>query len=191
MLTIQPINLTSVNRVYLNHSKGRRSYNCTVVLCQLKLFVSSVLLSFFFKSVHAQQVISASGDHFYGSDFQLSWTVGEPVIEAYNSGDTLLTQGMHQSKLIISTIKEVEDLDVKIQVYPNPAVDHVQLEVESTKDEKLSYILYQMNGSVLSKGKLIDNQLKVPMHQYESAVYLLNLIRSNKILFSFKIIKKE
>ncbi len=192
MPTAKPADFASVNKVSQYCSKGPKPYKQAIFLNQHRPLFVSILFSFFFISVNAQEAISASGDHFYGSDLQLSWTLGELAIETYDhSGDTLLTQGMHQSKLIISTIEEDEDLDVKILAYPNPTVDFVQLEVESNKDEKLSFILYQMNGSVLAKGKLIDNQVKVPMRQYADAVYLLYVFSGNKMFKLFKIIKKD
>ena len=148
-----------------------------------------IVLLLFFCKANAQEVVPSSGGHFQGSNFQISWTVGEPVIETGNSDNRIITQGMHQSKLIVTSIKEIEGLKLTIIAYPNPAIDYVQLEVESTKDEGLDYHLYGMDGSMLRKGRLSGNRARIPMQGYTPSAYLLNVVEGNRVLKAFKIIK--
>jgi len=44
----------------------------------------------------AQQVIATSGGYYENDNLSLSWTLGEPVIETFNSGGLILTQGFQQ-----------------------------------------------------------------------------------------------
>ncbi|MCG8686899.1 MAG: T9SS type A sorting domain-containing protein [Desulfobacterales bacterium] len=154
-------------------------------------FILFVILSLFiFKSAYAQEVASSSGSHFSSDDFQLSWTIGEPVIETSNSDNMKFTQGMHQSKLIVTSIKEIKDLKLVIKAYPNPATDYVHVEVDSPRNERLSYSLFGMSGELISQGNLVDNLAKVGMAQYTPSTYLLIINSQHKVLKTFKIIKQ-
>ncbi len=46
--------------------------------------------------VKAQQVVATSGGSYEGANLSMSWTVGEPVIETFNTGTVSLTQGFQQ-----------------------------------------------------------------------------------------------
>lgn len=149
------------------------------------------VLLFFSCSMYAQNIVSTNGGHFSSTNYQLSWTIGEPVIETGNSDNRMITQGMHQSKLIVTSIKEIEGLQLTIIAYPNPAINYVQLEVESIKDEGLDYHLYGMDGSLLRKGRLTNNRVKITMQEYIPSTYLLNVVDNNRLLKTFKIIKQN
>lgn len=149
------------------------------------------VLLFFSCSMYAQNIVSTNGGHFSSTNYQLSWTIGEPVIETGNSDNRMITQGMHQSKLIVTSVKEIEGLQLTIIAYPNPAIDYVQLEVESTKDEGLDYHFYGMDGSLLRKGRLTNNRVKITMQEYIPSTYLLNVVDNNRVLKTFKIIKQN
>ena len=150
-----------------------------------------ILSLLFFCQANAQEVAPSSGGHFSSESYQLSWTVGEPVIETCNSASSQLTQGMHQSKLIVTAINEIEGLNLSIVAYPNPVTDYVQLEVDSYRDEGLCYSLHGMGGNLLAHGKLTGNRAKVPMDRYTPSAYLLKIVDSNKVLKTFKIIKQN
>jgi len=44
----------------------------------------------------AQEIIATSGGYYEGQSLSMSWTVGEAVIETFNSGELILTQGFQQ-----------------------------------------------------------------------------------------------
>ena len=57
----------------------------------LILFLSGSLLS-------AQEIVSSNGDTQSAAGYELSWTVGEVVIETLIGGTNSLTQGFHQAE---------------------------------------------------------------------------------------------
>jgi len=64
-----------------------------------KLYLTLGLMIYFFASFSQTsdlKVISSAGDYFVGSEITLSWTLGEPVIETFENGGILLTQGFQQ-----------------------------------------------------------------------------------------------
>jgi len=46
--------------------------------------------------INAQQVIATAGGQYQGDNLMLSYTIGEPVIETFSSGELILTQGFQQ-----------------------------------------------------------------------------------------------
>jgi hypothetical protein len=51
------------------------------------------------------EVVATAGDHFATSTAQLSWTLGEPVIETFtDAAATQLTQGFHQTNLMVVAV---------------------------------------------------------------------------------------
>src|SRR4030043_290832 len=93
------------------------------VLCQLLLIFLGTGIA------KAQQVVSTAGSHSGNGTVQLSWTIGEPVISTFNNGSNILTQGMHQSKLLIDAIEEIELSGLIISAFPNPTNEFVNLKV--------------------------------------------------------------
>ncbi len=77
----------------------------------------------------SQQVISAAGGSGSGSNVQLSWTVGEPVIETFTGSSAILTQGFHQSKLLVTALDPMLFPGLTLTVFPNPVSSSLQLEV--------------------------------------------------------------
>ena len=60
-------------------------------------------LSFLFLSMDlvGQSLVTPAGKTFYGDDFKISWSIGEPLITTYQISDTLfITQGFQQPYLI-------------------------------------------------------------------------------------------
>ncbi len=151
-----------------------------------------ILLIFITPYTFSQEVTSTSGNHFSNDNLQISWTVGEPVIETCFVGTFCITQGLHQSKLIITSVDKIENLNYKIMAFPNPAIDHVQLKIESILDENAQYYLYNMDGKLLSKQKLMNNKAIIPMAEYAPSTYLLRVTNTyDRILKTFKIIKNK
>ncbi len=62
----------------------------------LTLYISVLAFAACLCQAKAQEVIATSGGYYEGDNLSMSWTVGEPVIETFNSGGLILTQGFQQ-----------------------------------------------------------------------------------------------
>lgn len=93
--------------------------------------------------VHAQsvspQVLATSGGYFTSVNAQLSWTLGEPVVDTWSNVSATLTQGFQQNTY---TINGMEDLaaDVQVTVYPNPSAGIVNLDLNGAHNYVQAYI---------------------------------------------------
>jgi len=68
--------------------------------------------------------LPTAGEHFATAGAQLSWTLGEAVIETYapGGGTAQLTQGFHQTQLTVVALNESVTV-FPVLVYPNPTTD--------------------------------------------------------------------
>jgi len=167
----------------------------------IKLLMTLVLLltsaaSGFTQSITPEVVSSGGGDS-TNANAGLSWTVGEPVSETKTGANATVTQGFHQSHFEIISIEEHAELGYDISVYPNPATDHITVELKFTGNQpapdktKFKIVLTDIAGKALWK-KGIKNQLQceVPMQGFAEGQYILQISGAGGVLYeSAKIIK--
>ena len=77
-------------------------------------------------------------------------------MEAYGSPTTILTQGFHQGVLEVHT--GVVNIEIKTKVYPNPTTNFIIIELE--KNVNADILVYDINGKIVIKDKLNDEQQK-------------------------------
>ena len=102
-----------------------------------------------------QQVIGSAGTSFSNSTAKTDLTAGEVMVETF-SNNTILTQGFHQGDLKVST--GVVNIDIKTKVYPNPTTNFLIIELE--KNVNADILVYDINGKIVIKDKLNDEQQK-------------------------------
>jgi hypothetical protein len=187
-------NLQKFN-VYTNilYHKNKHMKHLPGIFYALYLFFSIFLGT---GTAEAQQVVSTAGNHSENGTVQLSWTVGEPVIFTLSNGSNILTQGMHQSKLTVTAIKEIELSGLEISAFPNPANEYVNLKVSHLSSDQpgemwkeFSFELYDMNGKVLMQKQIISTETVIKMDSYAPATYFLKVTKDKKLIETFKIIK--
>ena len=136
------------------------------------------------------EVISSSGDHFMGADVQLSWTIGETMIETYLVSSNQLTQGFHQTNLTITLVEDFQN-DFQVKVYPNPTPDLLTIEWEKmTASPKLTIV--DLTGKVLLSQSLNAQNLveTIDLSAYPAGNYYLQLKKAdNQTIKTFKVLK--
>src|ERR1035437_2417307 len=114
-----------------------------IILLILFLFWGSALA--YCQSVKPD-VITTAGNSDANANNSVSWTIGECISETFSNVDNKLTQGYQQGIYEIITVVDNTENGLKIIVYPNPATDYVNLEIQLQDNHKLFYQLYDMNG---------------------------------------------
>jgi len=138
----------------------------------------------------AQEVVATAGCTYSNTVGSISFTIGESVAQTVSQGDITLTQGFHQSNITVSIINELKDLDFSITVFPNPTRDILILKLTKENVMGLQYILFDMNGKLLSQNNLEQKETSVPVELLAPGLYLLKVKEGNKELKTFKIIKQ-
>ena len=145
--------------------------------------------TFGFSQSTSPDVITTAGDHHENVNGSVSWTIGEGVTETLEGTDIILTQGFQQSRLIVTAVKEFQNLKFEISAFPNPATDFITLKVESKNLKRISYFLFDVNGKFLIKNKIISSETEIPFTDYASSSYFLKVYYGKKEVKTFKIIK--
>ena len=108
-----------------------------------------------FGQILSPSVIGSAGASFSNSTFSTDLTVGEVMIETF-SNISIITQGFHQG--IIKIVLSVSDIDIKTKIYPNPTTNFIIIELE--KNVNADILVYDINGKIVIKDKLNDEQQK-------------------------------
>jgi hypothetical protein len=136
------------------------------------------------------EVIASSGDHFDNGTNSISYTIGEPVILTVSSTNNTLTQGFHQTSLLIDAVAEGPEYS-GISVYPNPTNNQITISAEQLG-------LYDDAHLFDASGRLVWTQNEsapalqssVDMTSMASGLYFLRLSKSDQSSLEFKILKQ-
>ena len=116
-----------------------------------KIITMSAVLCFFMWTGHAQllypEVYSCFGGDIRTDAFQITWTGGEPLFETYVANETILTQGFNQTVQVIEEITFIEELNLHLSVYPNPASDYLVIQLNQEYKNGLSVRLVNIQGA--------------------------------------------
>ena len=141
----------------------------------------------------APEINATSGGHYTGTNAQLSFTIGEPVIETVSNTNNIITQGFHQTSYDITSIKENQDMGYNISVFPNPVGNTLQISISGNVDNSnLKIELMDITGKILINekvaGAIITHQLN--MREYATGSYFLRITNEKEQLInSYKIQK--
>ena len=154
--------------------------------------IANILFAFSFYSQNLDHfVIGTDGGYAGNNQFSLSYTIGEIVTELGN--DTVnnidLTQGFQQAYIsIVSTENHIADID--ISVFPNPAVNYLNVNISDLSKVK-SYAMYDMSGKLLLQQEIISNQFEVSFSNFSSGNYLLIFKNDQQKLKTLKVQKSH
>jgi len=138
-----------------------------------------------------QQVIAASGNHGSSPTHQLSWTIGEPVIETAVATNNTLTQGFHQTNLVITDVSEPGLAAFEMTVFPNPSMDFIYLNVSNRNQKKAEYILYDETGRILQQMPIVEDISMIDLNTLASATYFLVISSNSEVIKTFKVVKQN
>ena len=139
-----------------------------------------------------QFVIGTSGTDFSSSNAQLSWTIGETVINTLLTGNQQLTQGFHQTTLQVSSVDKNEDTGFSALVFPNPSVETIVIQIEN-ETEEFQYSISDILGRVLHQENILNNRYTtVDLSNFLTGNYLLKISsKDKKSIRTFKIQKLQ
>jgi len=156
----------------------------------------ALLLGLGITGLYAQESANASGGNALGNGGSVSYSVGQ-VVYATNSGTTgTVAEGVQQPYEIsvITGFEDIKWINLNCSVYPNPTTDYLTLKIDASASipiRNLSYQLYDMNGKLFGSGKLESYETQIVMVNLVPETYLLEVFDQNKIVKSFKIIKRS
>jgi len=137
----------------------------------------------------AQSLVGTAGGHFASGNYQLSWSVGEPVVASLAAGGHQLTQGFHQSNLTVIGVSEAAAEQLGIRAFPNPTTDRLYVRIEGGSETDFRIELFDALGRRL-QSRIVGRDSDWPLSEYPAGNYLLRLSsQAGQLVQSFKIQK--
>lgn len=138
-----------------------------------------------------RQDLTASAGSAKGSGGSSSYTVGQLIASNVSGKNGSVIQGIEiPVEIWVVTGLEVNNITLDCVVYPNPALDFLQLKVAEWYAGKLRYQLIDLNGKLLVDGMIQGAETTIGLSQLAPSFYFLKISDSKKVLKTFKILKK-
>lgn len=149
-----------------------------------------LFLSIISISLKAQQSANASGksiSNIYGS---VSYSVGQIVYTSNSNATGTISQGVQQPfEIYTLSIDDFSNINLKVQIYPNPTFGTVTLKIENRAFDSLEYQLFDLSGKKIFDSKVAQNETYISFENLSASTYFLNITNKDKVVKSFKIIK--
>ena len=138
-----------------------------------------------------QKLISNGGNYFSSGNYNISWSIGEPVTATHSTGTNKISQGFHQPPLRVTYVKE-NNYDMSVVVFPNPALKNIQI-IFPTADESYNLLLNDITGKLIKLEKINSvKNFSLDLDGLSSGEYHLSIIKmSNSKKSIYKILKSE
>ena len=154
------------------------------------LFIIAFSLVFIAKTSNAQQAAVAVGGEASGSAGSLSYSVGQIDFTTNTGPNGYVSQGVQQTYEInvVQGIEE-EQINLDVQVYPNPTTSNLMLNVGEHELTNLEFQVLDMLGKVIENKKITTSIEMIEMDNLPDATYFLTVIDNEQAIKTFKIIK--
>ncbi len=141
--------------------------------------------------VYAQEAIPTTGGMASSNNGSVSYSVGQVVCTYVTNSNGLIAAGVQQPYEIsvVSTI-EGDDINLQYSIYPNPTTGLINLKIEKHGSLQLSYLLYNMDGTLLRNTKLTGDEMTIDMKAMVVGTYFLKVVKRGNEVKIFKIIKR-
>ena len=137
------------------------------ILCLLLFIIAFSLLS---AQTTSNTVIATGGNN----SGNVSFTIGEPVINTSSTSNNIITQGFHQTMFVISAIKDELDANLpSFSIYPNPASTYFFLEVENEPKLIFDYRMTNLVGALIETGTFNSSKKQFDLSQLSNTGYFL------------------
>lgn len=137
----------------------------------------------------SSKIVSCYGLSSANSVAQTDVTIGETITNTMSNGNNTLTSGFHQTKLIVTTIKENESTN-HYQFYPNPVNEVLNFNFTNSNNEPVGLQLLDINGKILYNKQNITTNEQLSFSDKANGQYIIKVIdKNNKEIKTVKIIK--
>jgi hypothetical protein len=157
-----------------------------------KILIVLGLCNFFIVVLQGQQTIPAAGGNATGSGGTVSYSIGQVTYQTFEGTTGTVAQGVQQPYEIsvVTAVENTEGIILEYKVYPNPAHGLIKLTIKPFDDGNFNLWLFDLNGILLQDKKVIGEETEISLESLNPAVYFLKVLKDNKEVKVFKIVKK-
>jgi hypothetical protein len=137
-----------------------------------------------------QSAIVSAGSSASNSSGSVSGSVGQLGYTYQSNASGSVDAGV-QKAYEIFIVEGVEEtaLNLKIQAYPNPTTDLLQLQIDGNSPGDFTYQLSDLNGNLLYSARALSNITTLDMRAYSASIYFLTIKSTSTKTKTFKIVK--
>jgi Secretion system C-terminal sorting domain len=141
---------------------------------------------------YSQQNTVASGGDASGAGGTVSYTIGQIDYEALSSASGTVTQGVQQPFEIFAVGLDELGYSISASLYPNPTVNSVILTVDAWDTySDAAFQLTDEQGRIVRLGEVKAQETTIQVSDLANACYYLNIVVSDRLVKSFKLIKNN
>lgn len=157
------------------------------------LLLAFIALPFFTRAQSVSpEVLTTSGDYFTSAGAQLSWTLGEPVIETVSGTNATLTQGFQQTWQTGTIVNEINPSQMQITVFPNPTQGQITFSFKQTSGRNFMISYFDIAGKLIRTEQVnySGTQIQSDISSVTPGMYLIVISDENLNQQSFQLIKQ-
>lgn len=158
---------------------------------KIRMLCPLPLLCLFVGITQGQQTVTTTGGSGTGTGGSVTYTVGQVAFSTLPWTNGFIIQGVQQP-FEISTVTGIQEENISLDyvVYPNPTSGILRLIISAPDPENYRFQLFNLNGILLLNSKITDRETEISMEREESTIYFLRVIRNNREVKVFKIVKR-
>ena len=158
---------------------------------ELSKLLVLLCLTTFVLTIQAQQTIPATGGNATGSGGTVSYSIGQITYHIFEGTGGSVAQGVQQPYEIsvVTAIGNTDGIILEYKVYPNPTQGFIRLTIDPFEDGNFKFRLYDLNGILLQDKKVSSEETEISLENLFPAMYFLKVLKDNKEVKVFKIIK--
>jgi hypothetical protein len=144
---------------------------------QLLLAFNFLLVVGYGQSISSSVIASGGGSSEAGG-INLSWTIGELAVETFTTTNLVLTQGFQQGYYEITSVNDLLVKSIDLEIYPNPAIDFITIEIKNTEAKSIRLELYSIDGVLVANEQWENtgNPYKFQLNRFNANQYILKVI---------------
>lgn len=138
--------------------------------------------------------INTSGSNATGSSGTVTYSIGQIFytyigVSVYNVAQGI--QHEENSQTLVITENNIEP-KAEITIFPNPTTDYVNINMTGLElgNEPQLYQLFDYQGRLLRQDTINQTETQVNLNDLSASIYILRVYANNKVLKTFKILKK-
>ena len=128
-------------------------------------------------------LLASASDVGFKNDVQLKWSLGEISIVPIFHSTSILTQGFNQPNLRKKNLSQIVEKDnLEINIYPNPASNHLMINLQKKLSPKIKISIFDNIGHafICSYFQANDKQFSVNIENLQAGLYFLQLITESQ-----------
>jgi len=139
-----------------------------------------------------QNLLSSGGLLFKSPSLNLSFTLGESVVETFQDTGIILAQGFQQGPFIFASVVQHKDMGIEIKLFPNPVDDRLLLYCLADLKEPFYYYLQDISGKYIACADIHQTLTRIDFRDLPKGVYILSIFNQEGRNFqTYRIIKSK